>query len=57
MLFKLWLRFSMLKEIVAEPYLSKMRLILVGRVDLLDSVELLGTEVKPLPNFTESTSS
>jgi hypothetical protein len=47
----------MLKEIVAEPYLSKMGLILVGSVDLLDSVELLGTEVKPLPNFTESTSS
>lgn len=57
MLFKLWPRFSMLKKIVAEPYLSKMSLILVGRVNLLDSVELFGAEVKPLPNFTESSSS
>ena len=51
---ELFLGLAVLEEEVAEPNLSKVGLVFVGSVDLLDSVEGLGLEVKAFPYFGET---
>ena len=46
-----------LEEIISEPNLRQMCLVLVGRINLFNCVEFFSTEVESLPHFTESTSS
>lgn len=47
---------AMIEEVVSKPYFSEMSLVLVGGVDLLDSVELFCGEVEPFPDLTEPSS-
>lgn len=48
--------FPIVEKVISEPYLSHVCLVLVCRVDFLNRKKLFGREVKPLPDFTESTS-
>jgi hypothetical protein len=49
--------FAVFKEVVAEPNLSQMSLILILSIDLFDGIEYFGLEVESFPHLRESSSS
>lgn len=57
MIEELFFGLTAVKEIIAEPDLSKMCLVLICSVYLLDCVEYLGLEVKSFPNLRKSSPS